>query len=92
MPRRVEPTDHYQPPQAIYTFKGLHAACEARGLRATLHMFDCGETITVYDGATVVVMITAECGDAVPAADRVALWLMRHKWVTPFDFKSDAGA
>lgn len=79
-----------QKPQAIYTFKSLYAACQSRGLRAVLHQFDGGRTITVYDGSTVVVTITEHDGDKVYAADRAALWLMQHKWLTPFDFKGNA--
>jgi hypothetical protein len=73
--------------QAIYTFKQLYAACEDRGLHARLHVFDCGETIYVYDGATLVVRITAECGDTFVAADRAARWLLEHKWLSAQDMK-----
>jgi hypothetical protein len=74
-------------PQAIYTFPIIYEACKAKGLKARLYQFDCGQTIEVASmpAGKQLCRITAMCDDETQAADRVAMWLMNYRYLTVLD-------
>jgi hypothetical protein len=70
----------------MLTVTALKKAAYIRGYRVEHYVFDCGDTLLVYDGSIVIVQMTRECGDYQTAAEAVAEWMVSKGLLAVRDF------
>jgi len=63
------------------TFHQLYAACKAHDMRASIHQWDCGETVTINNGVGELFRISKECGEEPSAVHTAGSWLIINGYI-----------
>lgn len=70
------------------TFHQLYTACARRGLAASIHQWDCGETVRVRNGVGELFSVSKDCGADPNAVATAATWLITNGYIKYSDAPS----